>query len=60
MTPIMETLETRLRTRIHTSLYALLFLTGLLGLSVILEGCSDSGIVKHEMAYHKPASPNTK
>lgn len=36
----METLESRLQKRIHVSLYALLFLTVLLGLSVLLEGCS--------------------
>ena len=37
----METLEVRLQRRIHTSLYALLFLTILLGISVVLEGCSE-------------------
>jgi hypothetical protein len=36
----MEALETRLRKRIYVSLYALLFLTILLGVSVLLEGCS--------------------
>jgi hypothetical protein len=50
----METLERRLRSRIHTSLYALLFLTGLLGLSALLEGCSDKCEVKNEMVYYKP------
>jgi hypothetical protein len=50
----METLETRLRSRINTSLYALLFLTGLLGLSVLLEGCSDRCEVTNEMLYYKP------
>jgi hypothetical protein len=34
----METLETRLQTRKHLSLYALFFLAILLGLSVLLEG----------------------
>ena len=38
----METLENRLQKRMHVSLYALLFLTVLLGLSILLEGCSDS------------------
>jgi hypothetical protein len=33
----METLETRLQQRRHTSLYALVFLAVLLGLSVLLE-----------------------
>jgi hypothetical protein len=36
----MEALETRLRRRIYVSLYALLFLTILLGVSIFLEGCS--------------------
>jgi hypothetical protein len=40
----METLETRLQRRIHVSLYALLFLTVLLGISVLLEGCSNQSI----------------
>lgn len=38
----MEALEIRLRRRIYVSLYALLFLTILLVVSVLLEGCSDS------------------
>jgi hypothetical protein len=50
----METLDTRLRKRIHVSLYALLFLTGLLGLSVLLESCSDTCQVKNEMVYFEP------
>jgi hypothetical protein len=37
----METLEVRLQRRIHASLYALLFLTVLLGISVVLEGCAE-------------------
>jgi hypothetical protein len=36
----METLNKRLEKRIHVSLYALLFLTSLLGLSIILESCA--------------------
>jgi hypothetical protein len=36
----MDSLETRLQNRIYVSLYALLFLAALLGLSVILEGCA--------------------
>jgi hypothetical protein len=39
----MDTLETRLQKRIYVSLYALLFLAALLGLSVILEGCAAKG-----------------
>jgi hypothetical protein len=50
----METLDTRLRKRIHVSLYALLFLTGLLGLSVLLESCTDSCEVTNEFVYFKP------
>jgi hypothetical protein len=37
---MMETLEVRLQRRIHASLFALLFLTVLLGISVLLEGCT--------------------
>lgn len=36
----MDNLEIRLQRRIYASLYALLFLTILLGISVVLEGCS--------------------
>jgi len=38
----METLERRLQRRIHASLYALIFLTVLLGLSVLLESCTQN------------------
>lgn len=37
----MDTLENKLQKRLHVSLYALTFLAVLLGLSVLLEGCSD-------------------
>lgn len=50
----METLENRLQKRIHLSLYAILFLTALLGLSVLLEGCSDSCETKREYIYYEP------
>lgn len=50
----METLENRLQKRIHVSLYALLFLTTLLGLSVLLEGCSDKSDVANKYVYVKP------
>jgi hypothetical protein len=50
----METVENRLQKRIHISLYALLFLTTLLGLSVLLEGCTDSCEVTHEYTYYEP------
>jgi len=35
----METLEIRLQKRMHASLYALIFLTTILGISVLLESC---------------------
>jgi TRAP-type mannitol/chloroaromatic compound transport system permease large subunit len=38
----METLESRLQKRIDVSLYALVFLIGLLGLSILLEGGMDN------------------
>ncbi|NJM26498.1 MAG: hypothetical protein HC859_14475 [Bacteroidia bacterium] len=50
----MDTLETRLQKRIHASLYALLFLTVLLGLSVLLEGCTDTCEVTQEYTYYEP------
>lgn len=50
----MDTLERRLQKRIHVSLYALLFLTSLLGLSVLLEGCTDKCEVTNEYTYYKP------
>ncbi len=50
----METLENRLQKRIHVSLYALLFLTALLGLSVLLEGCTDRCQVTNEYVYYEP------
>lgn len=50
----MDTLENRLQKRIHVSLYALLFLTVLLGISVLLEGCSDKCEVTREYVYYAP------
>jgi hypothetical protein len=50
----METLENRLQKRIHLSLYALLFLITLLGLSVLLEGCTDKCEVTNEYTYYEP------
>ena len=50
----METLENRLQKRIHVSLYALLFLTTLLALSVLLEGCADKCEVTEEYVYFEP------
>jgi hypothetical protein len=50
----MDTLENRLQKRIHASLYALLFLTGLLGISVLLEGCTDKCEVTNEYTFYEP------
>ncbi|HEX6892532.1 MAG TPA: hypothetical protein VF141_17615 [Chryseolinea sp.] len=50
----MDTLENRLQKRIHVSLYALLFLTVLLGISVLLEGCTDKCEVTNEFVYYEP------
>jgi len=50
----MDTLDNRLQKRINASLYALLFLTVLLGISVLLEGCSDSCEVVNEYVYYEP------
>jgi hypothetical protein len=50
----METLENRLQKRIHVSLYALVFLTLLLGLSVLLEGCTDRCESKQQYIYFEP------
>lgn len=50
----MAPLETRIQKRLHVSLYALLFLTALLGLSVVLEGCSDQCETTAEYVYFEP------
>jgi len=50
----METLENRLQRRINISLYALIFLTVLLGLSVLLEGCSDRCEITNTYYYYEP------
>ena len=50
----METLDVRLQKRMHVSLYALLFLTVLLGISILLEGCSDSCDTKVHYTYFEP------
>jgi hypothetical protein len=44
----METLEIRLQKRTHASLYALIFLTSILGVSVLLESCQGKREVKLE------------
>ena len=50
----MDTLDHRLQKRIHVSLYALLFLTVLLGISVLLEGCTNSCETTQEYVYYEP------
>jgi len=50
----MDTLENRIQKRVHVSLYALLFLTVLLGLSVLLEGCTDRCEVHNHFVYYEP------
>lgn len=50
----MDTLDNRLQKRIHVSLYALLFLTVLLGISVLLEGCTDSCETRQDYVYYEP------
>jgi hypothetical protein len=50
----MDTLENRLQKRMHISLYALLFLTTLLAISVLLEGCTDKCEIKSEYVYLEP------
>lgn len=50
----MDTLDNRLQKRIHVSLYALLFLIVLLGISVLLEGCTNSCETTQEYVYYEP------
>jgi hypothetical protein len=50
----MDTLETRLHKRIYISLYAIVFLAILLGLSVLLESCTDTCEYKNEYRYFEP------
>jgi hypothetical protein len=50
----MESLDARLQKRMHVSLYALLFLTCLLALSVLLEGCTDTCETETQYTYFEP------
>lgn len=50
----MDTLRERIQKRVNVSLYALLFLTILLGLSVLLDGCSDRCEMQNEYVYFEP------
>lgn len=50
----MDTLENRLQKRMHVSLYALLFLTVLLAISILLEGCTDKCEIQTEYVYLEP------
>jgi hypothetical protein len=49
----MEGLEARLQKRINASLYTLIFLTGLLGLSVLMEGCEVKRQVRIDNSINK-------
>lgn len=50
----MDTLDNRLQKRINVSLYALLFLTVLLGISVLLEGCTNTCETTNSYVYYEP------
>lgn len=50
----MDTLENRLQKRMHVSLYALLFLTILLAISILLEGCTDKCETRNQYVYLEP------
>lgn len=50
-----DTLEIRLQRRMHVSLYALLFLTALLGFSVLLDGCVYNREVKNTYLQFEPS-----
>ena len=50
----MENLQHRLQKRINVSLYAIVFLSSLLGLSLLLEGCSDKCESTTEYIYYEP------
>jgi len=50
----METLENWLQKKVHVSLYAFLYVVTLLGLSVLLEGCTDKCEVSNEYIYYEP------
>jgi hypothetical protein len=50
----MDTLEQRLQKRIYVSLYAIVFLAVLLGLSVLLESCTDHCEYQNEYRYFEP------
>jgi|GEM_PF-2071751 len=52
---ITDTLEIRLQRRMHVSLYALLFLTALLGFTVLLDGCAFNREVKNTYVQFEPS-----
>jgi len=56
----MESLELRLQKRTTASLYALIFLTSLLGLSVLTESCQEKKEVKLKSDYDHGIAMNTK
>jgi hypothetical protein len=49
----MESIDIRLQRRVNVSLYALIFLTGLLGFSVLMEGCEVKHHVKVNLGDNK-------
>lgn len=50
----MKLINENLQKRIQVSVYALLFLCLLLGLSVVLEGCADECDIKRTYVYYEP------
>lgn len=52
--PLMTNINIRLQKRIQASLYAILFMSGLMGISLILEGCTDSCEATTEYVYYEP------
>jgi hypothetical protein len=56
----MEGLDLRLQKRINASLYTLIFLTGLLGISVLFESCQVKHEVKIESGIHQDIALQNK
>lgn len=50
----MKTLKAKLQKRINTSVYVLAILVAVLGLSILLESCSDKCTVTNEYVYYEP------
>ena len=56
----MEALEIRLQKRMNASLYALAFLTSLLGLSIVLESCKEKREVNLKTNYDTGIALNNR